>query len=120
MPEFWSLLAPLFAQDAGAGGGNGLASLLTFMLPLFAGVYLLIILPQQQQEKKRRKMMAAIKKNDRVLTAAGIFGVVVAVDPAQDRLTIRVDDEKGVKLAITKSSVVQVLATDKEKDKEKE
>lgn len=116
MPESWSLLMPLFAQDAGAGGGNGLSSLLMFMLPLFAGVYFLILLPQQQQEKKRRQMMNSIKKNDRILTAAGIYGVVVAVDPAQDRLTIRVDDEKGVKLAITKSSVAQVLATDKDKE----
>jgi preprotein translocase subunit YajC len=114
MPEFWSLLVPLFAQGAGGGEGGGLSSLLTFMLPLFVGVYFLILMPQQRQEKQRRKMMSSIKKNDRILTAAGIYGVVVAVDPAQDRLTIRVDDEKGVKLAITKSSVAQVLASDKD------
>lgn len=120
MPETWSWLAPLFAQDAGAGGGNGLASLLTFMVPLFAGVYFLILLPQQRQERQRRRMMESIKKNDRVLTVGGVYGVVVSVDAGQDRLSIRVDDEKGVKLTITKSSVAQVIASDKDKDKDKE
>jgi preprotein translocase subunit YajC len=82
------------------------------------GVYFLILMPQQRLEKQRRKMMSSIKKNDRILTSGGIYGVVVSVDPAQDRLTVRVDDEKGVKLTIAKSSVSQVLASDKDKDKE--
>ena len=41
----------------------------------------MIWLPQQQQEKKRRAMIDALKKNDKVVTAGGIFGTVVSVDP---------------------------------------
>jgi len=118
MPETWFSFAPLFAQDGGGGPGNGLTGLLTVMLPAVVALYFLILMPQQQQEKKRRKMLAALKKNDRIVTASGIYGVIVGVDATQDRVQIRVDDEKGIKLAITKSSVAQVLATDdKEKDK---
>ena len=112
MLDSWPPIPLLFAQE---GGGNPFASTLTVMLPAVVAMYFLIIMPQQQERKKRLKMIAALKKNDRVLTSAGIYGVVVAVDPAQDRMVIRVDDEKGLKLAVTKSSVSQVLESDKEK-----
>jgi preprotein translocase subunit YajC len=120
MPESccWFALAPLFAQDAGSAPGNGLTGMLTVMLPAFVALYFLVLLPQQRQERRRRKMIDSLKKNDRVLTVAGIYGVVVSVDSAQDRVVIRVDDEKGIKLTVTKSSVAQVLASDKDKDKE--
>ena len=45
-------------------------------------------------------MIEALKKNDKVLTAGGIYGTVVSVDPARDRVVLRVDDDKGVKLTI--------------------
>ncbi len=114
MPESWFSIAPLFAQDGGGGSANGLTGMFTIMLPAFVALYFLILLPQQRQEKQRRKMIAALKKNDRVVTAAGIYGVVVSVDPSQDRLVLRVDDEKGAKITITKSSVGQVLSSEKE------
>jgi preprotein translocase subunit YajC len=122
MPESccWFASALLFAQDAGSGAGNGLTGMFTVMLPAFVALYFLVLLPQQRQERRRRKMIDSLKKNDRVLTAAGIYGVVASVDSSQDRVVIRVDDEKGIKLTVTKSSVSQVLTTDQDKDKGKE
>ena len=55
----------------------------------------MIIRPQQQQEQKRKAMIDALKKNDKVLTTAGIYGTVVSVDANQDRVVLRVDDERG-------------------------
>ena len=43
--------------------------------------YLIMVRPQQQQERKRREMIDALKKNDKVLTAGGIYGTVISVDP---------------------------------------
>ncbi len=63
-----------------------------------------MIRPQQQQEKKRREMIDALKKNDKVLTSAGIYGTVVSVDNEDDRVVVRVDDDRGVKIAFSKAS----------------
>ena len=60
-------------------------------------------------------MIDALKKNDKVLTAGGIYGTVVSVDPAGDKLVLRIDDDKGVKLTMSRSSVVRVLEASSEK-----
>jgi preprotein translocase subunit YajC len=104
--------ALLFAQDAGAGS---FLSPLVLFLPVVLFAYILIIRPQQQQEKKRRAMIDALKKNDKVLTAGGIFGTVVSVDSNNDRIVLRVDDERGVRMAFTKTSVSRVIEASTEK-----
>jgi preprotein translocase subunit YajC len=77
--------------------------------------YFLILRPQQQQERKRRQMIEALKKNDRVLTTGGMYATVISVDGAQDRVVLRVDDEKGTKITFTKSSVARVIEPSIEK-----
>ena len=89
-----------------------------FLLPIPFLFYFLIILPQQQQEKKRRAMIDALKKNDKVLTTGGIYGTVISVDANNDKVVLRVDDERGVKLAFTKASVARVLEASSEKPAE--
>ncbi len=104
----------LWAQ---AGGDSNSWSGLALLLPIPFLFYFLIILPQQQQEKKRKAMIESIKKNDKVLTSGGIFGTVVSVDGGSDRVVLRVDDDKGVKMSFTRSSVARVIEpTDKPAD----
>ena len=110
MPGSFHELGLLFAQDAGSNW-NGLL----ILLPIPFLFYFMIWLPQQQQEKKRRAMIDALKKNDKIVTAGGIFGTVVSVDPTGDKLVVRVDDDKGVKVTMTRSSVTRVLETASEK-----
>jgi preprotein translocase subunit YajC len=64
-------------------------------------------------------MLGALKKNDKVLTAAGIFGTVVAVDDDHDRIVLRVDDDRGVRIAFNRGSVVRVLDGSSDKATEK-
>ncbi len=113
MSGLFDVIGPIFAQDA--GNPNSWSGLL-ILLPIPFLFYFMIWLPQQQQEKKRRAMIEALKKNDRVITAAGIFGTVVSVDPAQDRVVIRIDDEKGVKINMTRASVARVLDSSSSSD----
>lgn len=108
MPGLFDGLALLFAQEAGNANGGGWSSLL-ILLPIPFLFYFMIYLPQRQQEKKRRSMIDALKKNDKVVTAGGIFGTVVSVDPSGDKLVMRIDDDKGVKMTLTRSSVVRIL-----------
>jgi len=119
MPSLLDWVPLLFAENAPAANPNGAASgpLSLPILLLVAGVwgYFLLLRPQQQQEKKRREMIAALKKNDRVLTTSGLYGTVVSVDVEQDRVVLRVDDDKGVKLTFSKSAVNRVVDTTPDK-----
>jgi len=102
----------IFAQE---GGGGSFWSTFIFFAPIPFLFYFFLIRPQQQQERKRRSMLDTMKKNDKVVTTGGMYGTVMSVDATQDRVVLRVDDDKGVKLAFTKASIARVIdsATDK-------
>lgn len=112
MPGLLNEFGLLFAQDA--GNANNWSGII-LLLPIPFLLYFMIWLPQQQQEKKRKGMIEALKKNDKVITAGGIYGTVISVDPAQDKLVLRIDDDKGVRMTMTRSSVVRVLDGGSEK-----
>lgn len=112
---------PLFAQAPPAkpaGEGGGMLPTLIMFAPMVLLFYFIIIRPGQTQEKKRRELIDSLKKNDRVLTQAGIFGTVVTASPESDRVVLRVDDDRGVKLEFSKASIVRVV-DQAEKDKSK-
>jgi preprotein translocase subunit YajC len=128
MPGLSAALPVLFAQaqNAPAGGAGGNLGLGSYMFLIQVGVvvalfYMIMLRPQQRQEKKRKEMLAQLKKNDRVLTSAGIYGTVVSIEDGQERVVLRVDDDRGTRIAFTRASVVMVLdAQDRSKEKEKE
>lgn len=124
MPDLIVQFPWLFAQN-GAGANpnpNSATGLLTF-LPYIAifglWFYLLLLRPQQKQEALRKKMIESLKKNDRVLTSSGIYGTVVSVDGDQDRVLLRVDDDRNVRIAFSRASIAKVLDVAEEKDREK-
>jgi preprotein translocase subunit YajC len=80
--------------------------------------YFLLIRPQQQQEKKRKELITALKKNDKVLTAAGIYGTVISVDDKGDKVQLRLDDDGKVKITFTRASIVRVFSDSAEKSSE--
>lgn len=104
-------LPPLLAQAAGAGANPNQALWTYAPMVVVIGLwfYVLLIRPQQKQEQQRRSMIDALKKNDRVLTSAGIYGTVHSVDGTEDRVVLKIDDDKGVKVAFSKASIVRVL-----------
>jgi preprotein translocase subunit YajC len=101
----------LLAQQENSGS----AMLPIYVMGFVAITYFLLLRPQRQQEAKRRAMIDALKKNDKVVTTGGIFGTVTSVDPTTDRVVLRVDDEKGVKLSFTRASVARVIEPSAEK-----
>jgi preprotein translocase subunit YajC len=83
------------AQPEGGGGSGGggsgqqqpqgcqqMGGMLIPILIMFAIIYFLMIRPQQKQQKKHKAMVAAIKKGDRIITNAGIFGTVTGMTEA--------------------------------------
>jgi preprotein translocase subunit YajC len=105
----------LWAQEAGGGGGEGgggfnfLTSPISLMMILLVFFYLIVLRPQRQEQAKRRAMLAAVKKNDRVVTVGGIYGVVTNVHREADEVTIRVDEATNTKLRVTLSSLARVM-----------
>jgi preprotein translocase subunit YajC len=104
-------LLPL-AQAAPKAGESTMPPWVIFAIqlaPILLLGYLFFGLPMRQQ-KRRQEMISGVKKNDKVLTEAGIYGTVVSVDPQADKLVLRIDDDKNVRMTCRKSSVVRVEA----------
>jgi preprotein translocase subunit YajC len=119
MPALLAAIPLLFAQNAPAakpgGAPSNMMDYLPYVMVLGLWGYFLILRPQQQQERKRKDMISALKKNDKVVTTGGLYGTVVSVDGDDDRVVLRVDDDRGVKLTFSKSAVGRVLESSTEK-----
>jgi preprotein translocase subunit YajC len=104
------LLAAQGAQGNGALGNWG--SILTVVVPILVIFWFLLIRPQQREQSKRQQMLAAVKKNDRVITAGGVYGVVTNIHREADEVTIKVDEATNTKLRVTLGSITRVLGSD--------
>ncbi len=123
MTGSFQFVTPMLAQapkaaavPAAAAGDGGIIQTIAPFLPFLPAVllfYFMILRPQQQQERKRRGMIDSLKKNDQVLTAAGIYGTVVSVDGKEDKIVLRVGD--GVKMTFSKASITRVVELSPEK-----
>jgi len=74
------------------------------LVAMFAIFYFLLIRPQQKRAKEHKALVESIKVGDQVITAGGIHGKVAAV---QDE-TIQVEIATGVKIKLSRSSIVTV------------
>jgi preprotein translocase subunit YajC len=116
MTDLLAAIPLLFAENAPAAGAQPSPwSTLLPLLPIPILFYLLMIRPKQMEDRKRQQMIDALKKNDKVITTAGIFDTVVSLDSDHDRVVLRVDDDRGVKLTFSRSSVLKVVETSSEK-----
>jgi preprotein translocase subunit YajC len=88
--------------------GNPMMQFLPLMIIMFAVMYFLIIRPQKQKEKKRQQMITNVRKQDRIVTAGGVHGVVVSVK--ENEVIVRIDDAKDVKVKVDKSALTSVSA----------
>jgi preprotein translocase subunit YajC len=96
--------------------GNPMMQFLPLMIIMFAVMYFLIIRPQKQKEKKRQGMIANVRKQDRIVTAGGVHGVVVSVKESE--VIVRIDDAKDVKVKVDKSALTSVSVPKGEKEEE--
>lgn len=96
--------------------GNPMMQFLPLMIIMFAVMYFLIIRPQKQKEKKRKEMISNVRKQDKVVTAGGVHGVVVSVK--ENEVIVRVDDTKDVKIKVDKSALTSVSVPRSEKEEE--
>ena len=104
------LLAEDAAQPAEAAPGSPLTSFLLTIVPIVFLFWLLLIRPQKREQMRRQAMLSAVKPNDRVMTAGGIYGVVVNVHREADVVTLKVDETNNTKLRVSMAAIARVLA----------
>jgi preprotein translocase subunit YajC len=106
----------LFAQDAAKevakgndqGPGSLLGNPMLLVVVLGAMFIFMVILPQQRRDKRQRQtLLTALKKNDEVVTSAGIIGVVSSIKEGGDEVTLKIDD--NAKIRVLKSSIARII-----------
>ncbi len=79
-----------------------------FLLLLF---YFIVLRPgQRRQQQERDSLLTGLKKNDKVITTAGIYGTVISVSDKEDEVVVKVDD--NTRLKMIKSSIMKNLTNE--------
>jgi preprotein translocase subunit YajC len=111
------IMLPTFAVAQGTSGTTQpslIGSFLPFLL-MFVVMYIFFILPKQRENKKTEQMRTSLKKGDKVLTVAGIVGIVSHID--ERFVSVKTGDTK---IDFEKVSIVKLLEADSEKKHEAE
>src|SRR5579863_3425561 len=98
-------LAVLLAASSSkntTSGGSATASLL-FIVIIFGAGYFFFIRPRSQAARRQRDTLMEIGVGDEVLTAAGIFGRVLDVEP--DRVTL--ETAPGTRITVLRSTIAR-------------
>jgi preprotein translocase subunit YajC len=94
------------AAPAGPGGiGGGLGGFIVPMTLIFVMMYFLLIRPQKKRQMEQQRLVSALKTGDRVVTNAGIHGLISNVK--ETTVIVKVAD--NVKIEMEKSAVTNVL-----------
>jgi preprotein translocase subunit YajC len=92
--------APAAPQGAGGIFGSPFV-MFGLMIVMF---YFLLIRPQQRQRKEQAARIAALKSGDKVVTTAGVHGIVHSVKDT----TVMVKVAEGTNLEFDKAAVASV------------
>ena len=87
--------------QAAPGGGSPYFSLL-FMVGMIAVMYFFLIRPQAKRAKEQKKFAESISVGEKVITSAGIHGVINRVN---EDGTLQVEVGRGTFLTIERSAV---------------
>ena len=93
------------ASNARATAGSSLAGILPLLL-FIPIIYFFIIKPQRTRQKQHQEMLQAIKVGDKVLTQAGIIGVISKV---VDNDTVVIEIDENVHCRFNKQFIVQIV-----------
>jgi preprotein translocase subunit YajC len=84
---------------------------LSTLLPIIligAVFYLLIMRPARTKQRKQMELMSGLTPGSRVMTTAGIYGTVVAIDDDDAELEIA----PGVVIRVVKAAIGKVIETE--------
>jgi preprotein translocase subunit YajC len=85
--------------------GGGIGSFFVPLIFIFIIMYFVMIRPQKKRQEQQRKLMTGLKTGDRVVTNAGIHGLISNVK--ENTVLVKVAD--NVKIEMEKSAITTVL-----------
>lgn len=107
----------LLAQGEGAtpeGGAPPWAGMMPIIL-MFGTLILFMFVMSRRQRRQQEDMLAAIKKNDEVVTSAGLIGKVVSIRDSKDgrpaEVVLKVDADTNTRVRVLKSSITTIMAS---------
>ncbi len=83
--------------------GERLMQMMPMLLMVYVIFYILVIRPRQSEEKAQQKFLEGLKRGDQVITASGLFGRIVSIDPGSITLEIA----PTVKVRVERRTVIK-------------
>ena len=98
---------PNLLAQAAADGAEQPPAIFQFLPLIIIAVlfYFLLIRPQQLKQKEHQKLIAGVKTGDKVVTGAGIHGIVSNVK--ESTVILKIAD--NVKIELDKAAIASVL-----------
>lgn len=84
---------------------NGSLVYVVFIVVIFGFFYVAMIRPQSKQRKEFQQMISQLKKGDKILTSAGMYGTVKRIE--DDILVVEI--AKGVTIKIPRRAVSEII-----------
>src|SRR6202158_736089 len=85
--------------------GGGIGSFFVPLIFIFVIMYFVMIRPQKKRQQQQQNLVASLKTGDRVVTNAGIHGLISNVKES----TVLVKVADNVKIEMDKSAITTVL-----------
>lgn len=124
---FLNCLTLLLAQAAEADGANppnpanqaapGIGSFIPAVLAAIVLYFFLIIRPERRKQAAHRAQLEALKKNDRVVTIGGVYGVVMNVQRDVDEVTLKIDETNNTKIRVTFAAIARIVGDEPTSEK---
>lgn len=115
----WQLVLAQAAEAAPANA-NEPAPLMQLLVPVVAAIalyYFMILRPERRKQASQRSKLDLLKKNDRVVTIGGIYGVIMNVNREADEVTLKIDETTNTKLRVTFGAIARVIGDEPASDK---
>ncbi len=108
---FADIASAMAPPPGGAGGSQGIGSMIQSFLPLiliFVIFYFLLIRPQSKKAKEHKEVLENLKKGDKIMTNGGIHGIIEDIDT--ETITLKVGIGADVKIKVNRNYVAGLRA----------
>ncbi len=102
---FHAILAQAQSAAPQAVPGGGIGSFFVPLIFIFVIMYFVLIRPQKKRQEQQQKLISSLKTGDRVVTNAGIHGLISNVK--ENTVLVKVAD--NVKIEMDKSAITNVV-----------
>ena len=101
------ILAQAQPQAPAPGPGGGFGLFVPFIF-IFVIMYFMLFRPQKKRQQEQQRLISALKTGDKVVTNAGIHGLIANVK--ETTVILKVAD--NVKIEMEKSAITNIVKTE--------